>query len=48
MKCQRGILNIKPLTDDPGWSDDKDLTLIDRWYSVSPQLSHSHVQDSPA
>ena len=43
-----GILNIKPLTDDPGWSDDKDLTLIDRWYSVSPQLSHSHVQNSPA
>ena len=28
------------------WSNDKDLTLIDGWYSVSPLLSFSHVLGS--
>lgn len=40
------IFNIKPLTADPVWSDDKDLTLIDGWYIVSPGLSHRHVAGS--
>ena len=28
------IFNIKQLTNDPAWSDDKDLTLNDGWWTV--------------